>query len=725
MTSTTVSASVGALNLIGQHIFSLRYNEHECRMLAAIQQLFSRHIHPELQPPQWQLDEKGCPMQLSAVLDWPEYIFQILQEKPPSPLFYYIQLFAHIIGDHLTQQQSHWLLRRKKGHYIEQFYMELMHWCLEDFSSYPIGNASKEKILKRFHYLDACMDSPCIFEENFSFQFVSHDNDRLILKKLKTILSQCLDYMDIEIARLSAREYLSTLRAHLQQFFVHTINWIYHQQKNETTTHLDVHQLVNPQSHYPRLLHEDKKPNSMNQFLYDIMRFLNPQAFHLVQSSHPSALENLDISLIKKLMAKEDLFPWMIHHESYLSQFPEIIKLLYLFNQQYETLNIVFDLTGEMGEFWAYTHEQGGEILSKVISHIKASIERLYSSAEFLHQELSRKSEVYFHEKKTSIDHKFYKQFKKTQKYFDQIKNNKETIREHCIFILDKVTSYPKNKRREINEKIRKIKKDLNLDSLSENIPPTVEKKPKIYSFNDIESIRENLKEVTFSIKNHSVQFLGNQYHTGTFSLHFFNRGKYYQQLFFTGFSWYQQYKFRMNWDLRIIYLQGFLKSLHQAKDYLYPFFHEKSLWLIENLLMWGSLEKENHEKLSFHLLKIKSSPPKKTTREINAHKVTFFQKNTSTPPLHPILQIQNDLQLEKALSEMSPNTCIALIQNIHEQHQNSSKEESFLNLMMRQHSKSPMIEWLLTCMHSLKSQSLPITEALTQYHQRNWLILQ
>jgi len=341
------------------------YSKEDQNRLAELKRVYLDIL--KIKPPVfWDLDDKKRPTLCVNSQRWSEHVHQMNQGKSTSSHFYYqSSLIADYAASYLNERGKRYVGNGHQGDLLEQFMGEWIHFALNDLPTLQFDEISIEKINQRIKYLEKVQNHTSLFR----FGRVTRLRNKFdTMENIKRQLKFCIALARQEVTRQCARDKFSNFRTDLANLLCSAVRMIYYTR-------------VTPVAHEPLELNRYIQKNLTNAveklypslqlthsgaMLKDVITLSGLESFGALGQAKTIYSEYFDENFsprpLKLKDKKFDLPPWVCgetESQASLVEFQLMAESILRVAQLKQLLEMAYDLTGRMGDTWAYGDKQG------------------------------------------------------------------------------------------------------------------------------------------------------------------------------------------------------------------------------------------------------------------------------------------------------------------------------------------------------------------------------
>ncbi|HVY53288.1 MAG TPA: hypothetical protein VHA13_02090, partial [Gammaproteobacteria bacterium] len=454
-----------------ENITTSAYSENDRKRLAELKRLY-QEILINNPPVVWDLDNKYKPTQRISPYKWSDHLRQLTKAKNKvGNFFYQSQLIAEYAATYLTERAGRFIVANgKTGDLLEQFMGEWINFAVQELSSYDFNETSIEKIKQRIKYIER------IQKHEFLFKFGLYTRARNKFDTLESIRQQlyaCAELAQTESLRQCARDKLKICSTNTSSLLLACVKAVYYA-RGSVVYHepLDLKGYIDPEHTFltstAQALYPIIKSTQTGAMLYEVICTAGLESFGaLAQEKKEVSYVYFDEFHASKNITmknvKHDLAPWISQDiaPKFYEQTQKLLESVLRIAKLKQLAEIAFDLTGSLGDVWAYGDREGKLSLEALLYLLEKELDSFNSRFEKLYQEQNNARSAYTYKYRLNPDHNINKNYNKFDEQQEDIFKYLDTIKKAIKTIHDKLADFTQDEEKKINLKKRMFYKSV------------------------------------------------------------------------------------------------------------------------------------------------------------------------------------------------------------------------------------------------------------------------
>jgi hypothetical protein len=463
LTSTIASAVITqtAISLY-ESIKGGRYSENDKRRLAELKHLYAEILHNK-PPITWELDKDNAPTQRIGHQRWPEHVRQLTKTQNKACYYYHqSMLIAEYAGMYLTVRGNRWLASGKSGDLLDQFISEWINFALQELFALDFDDTSVEKIKLRIKYMERVQKH----ENLFKFGLITRKHNKFdTFESIKQQLYVCVEVASKEVLRQCAREKLEVCCMNIAGLLLACAKAVYYARSTAVFHEpLELRGIISPSDIFLTASAEKLYPvlqeTHTGRMLYEFISIAGLEAFGTISARIMRAdlvyfHQNFSPKPINLKSRKLDLPPWVNSSEAefYLNLIQDFIERALRIAKLKAILEIAYDLTGKLGDVWAYGDKQGKLSLEAVLLLLEYELDAFHISFNSWYSSQAKKRGAYNMKHRMNPDNAINKNFNKADEQQEDIDKFYQTIKQAVKSVKDKTSVLNDEETNKINLK--------------------------------------------------------------------------------------------------------------------------------------------------------------------------------------------------------------------------------------------------------------------------------
>lgn len=345
----------------------------------------------------WKLDDKNRPTFQMGNYKWSDYVRELSEGKETSGEYStQSSSIAKHLSTYLTERRKRWFGSGDPGDLLELYMSEWMHFALNELPTFKFDDPAVKKIKARLKYLVKIQKHEALFKGSF----IGRRKNKIdTMEAVRQELLECKRRAEKQASRECAREKFKICRDSTTDLLMASLNSIYYARAtpvyNEAfipRTFIDPAKVFitkNAQKLYPEV-----KSSHTGTMLYELLMMSGLEAFgitNLVRDQPFKAQyfnEDFSSKSIDWSSAKHDLPKWIEKEEAprYLSETQQMAESVLRIAKLKGLVEEVYDLTGQLGDLWAYGDKRGRLSLEGLLFLLEKELALFYDRYEKLYQ---------------------------------------------------------------------------------------------------------------------------------------------------------------------------------------------------------------------------------------------------------------------------------------------------------------------------------------------------
>ncbi len=391
-------AAVGAgASIVTYGVFTLfekctgkRYSQSDLRRYNYLKLIYAKILGQE-NPPFWGLDEQNRSTHLVQRQLWPQYLKAMSAEKGRKGNYYsQIDRIVGHINAYLAERENRWFGHGEPGDLLYLFLVEFLNFAVNDLPNYCYDDDSIEKLQKRIDYLEKIQKDETLFKVGF---LKRKKNKYEVMKVIKGNLVECKRLAEKEAFRDCAREKLDYCRRDVEKLLLASVHVLYYgrllgvydepfEPRGYLNSADNTSLTQNASELYPKI-----RKTPTGELLQDVLKLAGLESFGIsavceTGQEFSSKYFNEDFSLkidVSFDPKNYDLPKWCKSKDQkvppYLKQAHAFSESILRISKLQRLLQEVYDLTGQLGELWAYGDRRGKLSLEGILFLLEKELE--------------------------------------------------------------------------------------------------------------------------------------------------------------------------------------------------------------------------------------------------------------------------------------------------------------------------------------------------------------
>jgi hypothetical protein len=352
------------------------YSSEDIQKLKILKQMYKDYLNAE-SPVQWELDDKSCPTHRIQPQNWARYCNELSKRNKNKSIYYHqSKIIAKVASSYLTARSSRSVGGGAEGDLLEQYIGEWVSFALNDLPQLGCTDESVYQLKQRMEYLDQIDSNVSIFDYGTYNRSVTKFD---VFDDIGDQLKICVEVALIEKSRTCARNLLDECRNNISALLSDCADVIFYARgKSVDMFAFDLSRFVDVDRRRERavdVLYKEVRKTHTGKILYDIISLAGVTAFgskgqsvNLAESAYylPANYQLKEVDWTSKEM---DLFPWVTDDikQKQMKKIQELGQSMLLIAQIKNLIETAYDLTGIVGDFWAYGDKNGKKSLTALL----------------------------------------------------------------------------------------------------------------------------------------------------------------------------------------------------------------------------------------------------------------------------------------------------------------------------------------------------------------------
>jgi hypothetical protein len=466
--AATAAVAVATATQLGAMIYEKitgnAYSKANQERLEELKQLYQQTF--QLEPPiHWELDEKNRPTYCIKSSKWLPYVRQLKQTKEPTGHYHYPsnQIAEHAVT-YLVARGQRWIGGGKPGDIVAQFFGEWVHFAIHDLPTFGYDPISINKIKSRLQYLEKVQKHENMFKHDSASR---GKNKAAVMECIKNQLKSCIAIASQESLRQSAREKFDCYRNNLTALLLSSIQILYYARLTETSHEpLDLESYLSlpdagPISESTKTLYESLQETHTGQMLLEIITLVTPSAFGC---SKKDINQQRDFSYYgpsgeKKIIdwkkLKNDLPKWVetANETRCLFELQAMGESVIRVAQLKHLIEIAYDLTGKVGDLWAYGDSRGKLSMQALLFLLQEESRLLKNKYDKFYEFHNQRRHQYNLKNHVNPNKGSNPNFNKVDEQYTYMSDRNKVLCVSIHELRDQLSQYPEDMRKLIDQK--------------------------------------------------------------------------------------------------------------------------------------------------------------------------------------------------------------------------------------------------------------------------------
>jgi len=381
-------------SIIHENIAGEVYSDDEKQRMIKLKRLYQEVLQKQ-SPVTWELDDKNRPTHRIKNQKWSLHVRQLRQAEKKGHYHYQSSMITDYASTYLMKRGSRWLGKGKPGDLVEQFIGEWIDFAINDLPTLGFDDISVKKIKQRISYLDKVQKNEFIFK----FGSVTRNKNKLdTIESIRQQLKACISIAEQESLRQCAREKLDVCRSDISVMLLSCVQTIYYARKT------DVYHEPLELSHYiefsdefltsaAKEIYPKIKNTHTGAMLEELISMAGLNSFGTLGENDDNCFSSRyfgEGGTTKKVNwtgLEHDLPPWVEKKfiDRHLSEFQSLGECILRVAGLKQLVENAYDLTGKIGDLWAYGDRQGKLSLKAILFLLEKEIKLLNDRYDHLY----------------------------------------------------------------------------------------------------------------------------------------------------------------------------------------------------------------------------------------------------------------------------------------------------------------------------------------------------
>jgi hypothetical protein len=466
--AATAAVAIATATQLGAMIYEKitgnAYSKADQERLEELKQLYQQTF--QLEPPvHWELDEKNRPTYCIKSSKWLPYLRQLKQTKEPTGHYHYPsnQIAEHAVT-YLVARGQRWIGAGKPGDIVAQFFGEWVHFAINDLPTFGYDSISINKIKARLQYLEKAQKHENMFKHDPSSR---GKNKAAVMECIKNQLKSCIVIASQESLRQSAREKFDCYRNNLTALLLASIQMLYYARLTETSNEpLELESYLSlpdagPISESTKMLYDSLQETHTGQMLLEIITIVTPSAFGCSkkQINQQREFAYYEPSGEKKTVdwkkLKNDLPKWVesTNETRCLFELQEMGESVIRVAQLKHLIEIAYDLTGKVGDLWAYGDSRGKLSMQALLFLLQEETRLLKDKYDKFYEFHNQRRHQYNLKNHINPNKGSNPNFNKVDEQYTYMIDRNKALCVSIYELRDQLSQYPEDMRKVIDQK--------------------------------------------------------------------------------------------------------------------------------------------------------------------------------------------------------------------------------------------------------------------------------
>lgn len=462
-TGVAVGTAAQVVVSIYDKIVGYSYSDADVKRLTELKHLYQETLQ-NMSPVFWELDNKNNPTHRLSQQKWANHVRQLTKGKHKVGRFYYqSNLIAEYAATYLEERAKRWFANGTPGDLLEQFMSEWIHFAINELPLFDFDEISIEKIYQRIKYLEKIQKH----ETLFSFGIVTRRRNKFdTMESIKQQLYAGAKLAAKESLRQCAREKLDICCSHTAGLLLSAAKSIYYARSTATYHEpLDLNCYSDSrhafQTSSAKKLYPQIKKTHTGCMLYEFISLAGLESFGTVnlEEKERTAATYFDrVFSAKPIIDKSqdfDLPPWIDQKEAlnYITQCQNIIERALRIAQLKKLIDSAYDLTGKIGDLWAYGDKEGKLSLEALLFLLEKELESYDQCFDNWYHHQNKLRHIYNLKYRINPNTEINLNFNKVDEQFEDFKKYLESLRRAIKDIHKKMNDFTEETVRRVNTK--------------------------------------------------------------------------------------------------------------------------------------------------------------------------------------------------------------------------------------------------------------------------------
>lgn len=439
------------------------YSEDDIKRLGELKRLYQEAFGIAA-PISWDLDDKNKPTHRVKNQKWALHVTQLLQSKRLVGHYHYQSLLiAEYASTYLTDRGSRWVGKGKSGDLVEQFIGDWINFSLNNLPTLGFEEDSIRKIEQRIQYIEQVQKHESIFQ----FGTVERAKNKFdTVESIKQQLQSCLHVAAQESLRQCAREKFDACRSDISALLLACVQSMYYARAtNVCHEPLELLRFIEPDEKFltasAKKLYPKIKATHTGAMLYEAVSLAGLESFGTLGQEESGLLwpkyftKDCQTKEIDWTKSNSDLPPWVAADSVNirLKEFQLLGESVLRVANLKRLIEEAYDLTGKIGDLWAYGDKQGKLSLKALLFLLEKEVDLLKNRYESFYNYHNLQRHAYNLEHRINPKDELNPNFNKVDDQKINIDRLYASIKASSKSIQEQMEKIPENSPKRINAK--------------------------------------------------------------------------------------------------------------------------------------------------------------------------------------------------------------------------------------------------------------------------------
>lgn len=458
------SGAMAVLVSVYEYVTGIEYSAKDRKKLEEVIRIYQENFQLDV-PPNFVLDEQGRPTCRVKNHNWPLYIDQLLNSKRAIGFYYYqSRMIAAYAATYLSERSKRWFAKGTSGDLIEQVMADWINFALNDLLTLRWDDESIKKIEQRIKYIEDIQKDPTIFQFGF---FTRKKNVMDTLLSIKLQLETCRERALEESMRQCARDKFEECRSSISALLFSAVQTIYYARSTEVYGEpFELSHFIDPENQILTTLAKDLYPivksTRTGEMLHQIISLAGLESFGTVALKKVQEqeglyfTENFKVYPINWEEKKESgLPPWVSPEKERekVMEFQLLGESILRVSNLKHLIEEAYDLTGKMGDSWAYGDKYGKLSLNALLFLLEKELNLLKKRYDDVYKYHNNQRQAYTNKYKINAFQGLNLNFNEVDKQKNTFNSFYHSIKSSAQSIQEQMKKVSLDSEREINNK--------------------------------------------------------------------------------------------------------------------------------------------------------------------------------------------------------------------------------------------------------------------------------
>ncbi|MDR3478423.1 MAG: hypothetical protein P4M14_10375 [Gammaproteobacteria bacterium] len=467
MVGANAAAKIGGAAQVAYTLYDrfvgAAYSAEDIQKLKILKQIYKDYLDAE-PPVQWELDDKSCPTHHIQSQHWARYCSELGKKNKKTSVYYHqSKIIAKVASSYLEART-----RRSDGgngspgDLLEQYIGEWVSFALNELPQLSGDDDSIAKLRQRIEYLDQIDSNVSVFKYGKVNRTVTKFD---VFDDIGEQLKICVDIALIEKSRICARDLLDKCRNSMSALLSDCADVIFYARATSVDAYaFDLSRYVESNRGRERavdLAYKAAKETHTGSILYEVIALAGAESFGL--EKQPTTVvepryyspENYQLREVDWTSAKMDLFPWIGDKlkQKEMKKIQELGQSMLFIAQIKALIETAYDLTGVVGDLWAYGDKNGKQSLKALLFLMDKELVCLTQRFNLFYQENKMGRKIYGREKKENALQGSNPNFSEVDRASKKINERLRLMKANIKDIQQQMNDFPTDAVQKINQK--------------------------------------------------------------------------------------------------------------------------------------------------------------------------------------------------------------------------------------------------------------------------------